>query len=441
MSAPARRIGILAGGGTLPLEFARSAARRGELARIVALDGAADADFGALPVTVAGMGQIGRMLAAFRAAGVTDIVIIGPAKRPDLKRIRPDLGFFRNLRAILQILASGGDDGVLSGVVRFFEAQGFRVIGPADVAPETLAEDGVICGGSLTASDETDIAIGYEVIRALGDLDVGQAAIICDRGVEAIEAAEGTDRMLERVARARAAAGGSAEAQRRGGVLVKRPKPGQELRVDTPSIGPGSILGAAAAGLSGIAVLPGGVLIADRDEVMRRAQASGIFLAGVADCGAGATAANRAISRPAPGAGLQRVGRFPHGEAESKDIRLALTVAERLKPHGCGGCVAASRGHVLAVEAGGEGARAAIDRVGEVRRAGRGGGSSRRSGSVVVAAGQVLDMALIEAADAARLSAVVVGHANGSIPRSVVEACDRRRLVLLRTGDPALEAA
>ncbi|MBT4046145.1 MAG: LpxI family protein, partial [Rhodospirillaceae bacterium] len=124
------------------------------------------------------------------------------------------------------------------------------------------------------ADDRADIARGMAVVAELGRLDIGQAAVVRDGYVLAVEAAEGTDAMLERCAQFRGAV--------RGGVLVKRPKPDQERRVDLPTIGVPTVGAAAAAGLKGIAVEAGGALVTDRAAVAAAADKLGIFVCGIA---------------------------------------------------------------------------------------------------------------------------------------------------------------
>lgn len=421
MPPPARRIGILAGGGTLPLEFARSAAARGELVHIVALEGAADTDFGSLPVTRIGMGQVGRMLRAFTAAGARDIVIIGPARRPDLLRIRPDTGFFLSLPAILKILASGGDDGVLRGVVRFFEAKGFRVLGPADVAPETLVPLCPLTPLIPAAADAADFGLGFEIIRVLGDFDVGQAVIVRDGRIEAIEGAEGTDGMLMRYTTRRGA--GAGRTTPRSGILVKRPKPGQELRVDMPSIGPGTVTRAAEAGLKGIAVLAGGVLVAERAEVVRRARDAGLFVVGADD--------SPATVRPArDGAALLLsplavLGRRRPSDKERADLASAEHVMAAAARYECGRAVVVAKGHVLAVEAGGEGIEAVLARVEQLRNR---AGSRRRKqqGVAVIAAGVPMGNSVVAQAARAGLGGLALCgvQAGQQVSPAVIAACD-----------------
>jgi hypothetical protein len=129
-------------------------------------------------------------------------------------------------------------------------------------------------------ADRADIAKAIETARAIGMLDIGQGAVVCDGLVLAVEAQEGTDAMLQRVAELPADLRGTAE--RRRGVLAKVAKPIQEERVDLPTIGLATVEAAARAGLAGIVGVAGKMLVLDRDAVVRAADAAGLFVMGVA---------------------------------------------------------------------------------------------------------------------------------------------------------------
>ncbi|HJZ43499.1 MAG TPA: UDP-2,3-diacylglucosamine diphosphatase LpxI, partial [Hyphomicrobiaceae bacterium] len=270
------RIGILAGGGRLPLMIAESIAARGQSVHIVAIEGEADPAVAGFPHTWVNWGQIGRMVDTLRGQG-DELVIAGAVRRPDLWKIRPDAGFFKSVPQIVVLLA-GGDDSVLTRVVRFFEKKGLRVRGAHEVAPDLLAGVGPIGSASLSPQDHVDAEMGFAVRRALAGLDAGQAVVVAAGKVLAIEGAEGTDTMLKRVA---SLAGRGGTTVRRG-VLAKGPKPGQELRIDMPAIGPATIENAVAAQLGGIVVEAGSVLILDRGETVRRADASNTAVHGLA---------------------------------------------------------------------------------------------------------------------------------------------------------------
>lgn len=268
-------LGIIAGRGPLPCVVAEAASGRGVPLHIVAIRGEAWDEIERFPHTWVKWGEIGKMFRALDQNGCGDLVIIGGVNRPDFSNVRFDLGAIKTLPFILS-LGKGGDDHVLSRVVRFFEEKGYRVHGAGDVAPELLAGEGVLGDNRPSAEDQADIEIALRVVSALGRLDVGQAAVVVRGHVLAVEAAEGTDAMLARCAelRERSARGGHA------GVMVKAPKPGQEQRVDLPTIGPETVRKAAAAGLAGIAVAAGQVLMAERAATIAAANEHGLFLVG-----------------------------------------------------------------------------------------------------------------------------------------------------------------
>jgi hypothetical protein len=270
-------LGIIAGGGLLPCVIADAAASRGIELHIVGIRGEAREEIERFPHTWIKWGEVGKLFAALDDRGCRDLVIIGGVTRPDPTNIKLDLGAIRNLPFLVS-LGIGGDDQVLSSIVRFLEGKGYRVHGAGDVAPELLAGVGKLGDRAPSAEDKADIEIAFRVVSALGRLDVGQAAVVAKGYVLAVEAAEGTDAMLIRCAELREL--GRIRRRSRAGVLVKAPKPGQEDRVDLPTIGPETVKKAAAAGLAGIAVAAGRVLMAERAATIGAANQHGLFLVG-----------------------------------------------------------------------------------------------------------------------------------------------------------------
>ncbi|MDX2265702.1 MAG: UDP-2,3-diacylglucosamine diphosphatase LpxI [Hyphomicrobiales bacterium] len=270
-------LGVIAGAGSLPLAVAEAAHKAGRKLHVVAFRGASDPGLRAYPHTLMRWGEVGKIFNALSRNGCRDVVLVGSLKRPRFTDIRPDMGLITNLPAILKLMR-GGDDSVLSRVVRLFEAKGYRVVGAHDIAPHLLAPLGPLGQRRPNADDLLDIALGLKVVRALGALDVGQAAAVSRGYVLAVEAAEGTDEMLRRCAKLHQWGLKSAS-----GVLVKRPKPGQELRVDMPAIGPNTMELAAAAGLRGVAVAAGRVIVVSPQTMIETAEALGLFIVGVDD--------------------------------------------------------------------------------------------------------------------------------------------------------------
>ncbi len=419
MSSPEHGVvGILAGGGSLPRELAECVTARGGAVHIVAIEGEAEAGLRGFPMTRVGWGQIGAMLGALKSAGCERLVIVGSVRRPDLSAVRPDLGLFRSLPAILRIIAAGGDDSVLSRVVRFFEEQGFEVVSPAALVPELLVGEGPLGRLAASAADAADVALGFEVVRALGPYDVGQAVVVAKGRLEAVEGVAGTDAMLARVAAARRR--GGAQGGKPSGVLVKRPKPGQELRIDLPAIGPGTIGRAIDAGLAGVAVLAGGALAAERAELARRADEGHLFVQGFRDRdGAGTGRA------PAPEhwqfAGL---GRLRPNARQRADATKGAGLLAALAPFGGSRSAIVDRGHVLAVE-GGEGSAALIAAAGTLRQWGR-RRWARRSGVAVLSDPSDLQPGLVSAAAATGLAALaLVGQPPAAAAQAAIAEADR----------------
>jgi UDP-2,3-diacylglucosamine hydrolase len=270
-------LGVLAGSGPLPLEIADAAIAAGREVHIVGIEGFAPGAIANYPHRWVNLGQIGGMIRGFRQSGCAEIVIAGGMRRPNLWKLKIDAGFFRCIGTVRQ-LTSGGDDSVLRRVVRFFELQGFNVRGAHEIAPHLLAPSGILGRVQPDAAHLAAIARGTALIRALGAFDIGQAALANADRIIAVEGVRGTDAMMGDVAEI---LGERAGQTTRGGVLVKLPKPGQEMRVDLPVVGPHTIDALARAGLAGVAVRAGQSLILERAETIRRADAAGVFITGI----------------------------------------------------------------------------------------------------------------------------------------------------------------
>lgn len=275
-----RRIAILAGRGDYPVRVASAAAAQGASVYVAVLSGAADpADYAAYDAAEYRLGQLGRFLDEIKRRKVDEIVMVGALPRPSFGSLAPELSTLKYLPHFARAF-QGGDDHLLRGVVSFFEGQGLRVLGPADLAPNLVAPVGALGRHKPSAVAREAIATGFDLLAALSPFDIGQAAIIADHRVVAVEAAEGTDAMIERVASL--IQSGRLKLGKGDGVLVKAPKFGQDLRVDMPAIGPDTVARVAAAGLAGIAVKASCVLIGDRERLAALADASGLFIEGVA---------------------------------------------------------------------------------------------------------------------------------------------------------------
>lgn len=267
-----RRLGVLAGGGRLPRLVAEAAAADGNPPFVLAFNNQADPDIGeGVEHGWVRLGAIGKALDLLHDASVTDLCLVGRFERPSWRDLLPDA---RGARFLSEIgLERLGDNAMMALVAEALEGQGFRIVGPHEVMPDLLAPTGAIGHVAPDEAMRGDLARAREVATAIGRLDAGQGAVVQQGVVLAVEAAEGTDRMLERC-RTLARKG-------RGGVLVKVKKPQQDSRLDLPAVGPGTVEAAAAAGLVGIGVEAGASLIIDRPAVAALADRRRLFVVGL----------------------------------------------------------------------------------------------------------------------------------------------------------------
>jgi hypothetical protein len=239
---------------------------------VLALEGEADpAAIAAVPHAWCRIGTAAAGLDLLRAHAVSELVLAGGVRRPSLAALRPDwraAKFFARIgyRAL-------GDDGLLSAIVKELEHEGFRVVGAQELLTDAALPEGPLGIVRPDVDAHADIALGLRLARAIGALDIGQAVVVQQGLVLGVEAIEGTDALLRRV--------GALRRPGLGGVLVKTEKPRQESRVDRPTIGPQTVTLAAESGLRGIAAEAGATLVVDRAELIRLADAAGLFVVGV----------------------------------------------------------------------------------------------------------------------------------------------------------------
>lgn len=417
-------IGVIACGGPMPGEVIDAITRRGLPVHIIAIAEETNETFGGLPLARLSWAKYGAAIASLKAAGVGDVIMVGRMTRPRLRDARPDFGFIKGLTSALRVLRAGGDDALLRAVVQLFEPHGFRVVGVKDVAPELLIGDGLLAGPPPDNSSLDDVALGMALIDAIGAFDIGQAAVVSDGRVIAIEGAEGTDKTIARVVAQRSAShrGGSAVS---GGVLVKRPKPGQDLRVDLPTIGPDTVAGAQAAGLSGIAVEAGWVIAAQRRDLIARANEAGVFVLGTTvapssprtsvDAAMIATEINQQL-RAAP-------------ESWRNDAELGCKVASALQGFAINPTLVVRRNRVITI-----GVDEPLLDVVARTYASRSGLLRRRSGVMIVSDDEGCDEVLFHAVAALGLAAlIVVGTARRpqAIDRGVFAAASRAGISLM----------
>lgn len=261
---------LIAGQGRLPRIVADSLSAAGQRFIAAELDGQVS-ELSALSPVRFRIERLAPFLDHLAQSGVSRVVFAGAVRRPE--RLEPELFDGRTATLVPRLLSAmqSGDDAALRAVIAIFEDWDLPVVGVQDIAPDLVPEAGVLAG-TLALRDEADATRAASIVAALGAVDVGQGAVVAEGLCLAVEALPGTDAMLAAVA------GWRAGRETALGLLYKAPKPGQDLRVDLPAIGPDTVAGAARAGLAGIAWQAGGAVLLDRAATLDAARKAGLFL-------------------------------------------------------------------------------------------------------------------------------------------------------------------
>lgn len=267
------RVALIAGRGQLPQTLAARLEAEGLPFLLAELEGFESLSAARDDVLRFRLERLVPFLDHLQDQGVTRAVFAGGVHRPRLDPALIDPATMQLLPRIMAAMQQG-DDGTLREVIALMGEWGVEVIGAQDLCPDLVAEPGTLGAHQPKGRDKQDAARGFDILRLTGAADVGQGCVVAQGQCLAIEALPGTDAMLDHLASLRA--GGVALPE--GGVFCKAPKPGQDRRIDLPALGPDSVTRAHAAGLRGIAFEAGGVLLIDREEMITRADALGLFV-------------------------------------------------------------------------------------------------------------------------------------------------------------------
>ena len=265
------KIGLIAGKGQFPLLFAEAAKGLGLEVVAVAHQGETDPELETLTSECSwiSVGQLGKLIRAFKEAGVTRAVMAGGLSRGRLFR-----EFWPDLKALnlIRRAGAGHDDRLLRGLAAELEKEGITVVSPLLYLEEMLAQPGRLSRRQPTSQELQDIYYGFTIAKAVGRLDLGQCVVVRRRVVTALEAIEGTDDTIRR--------GGRLAGP--GAVVVKVLKPGQDLRFDLPAVGKGTVEVMGEVEARVLAVEAGKTLMFDREEMLALADRAGIAVWGVA---------------------------------------------------------------------------------------------------------------------------------------------------------------
>jgi DUF1009 family protein len=268
-----RTLGIIAGSGSFPITVARTARERGE--RVIGVGFTTDTDPG-FPTLCDSfcwlkLGQLGRLIEFFTAHNVSHVVMAGPINKPRALDLRPD---WRAAKLLFSIKARG-DDVLLRALTAELEREGLTVVAPHLYSPHLLAPEGILTIRKPTQSELEDIEFGWQLAQSLGHFDIGQCLVVKERIVLAVEAIEGTDAAILR--------GGNLGGP--GAVVVKRPKPTQDKRLDLPAFGLKTLHSMAEVGATCLAFEAGGCIFFEQDKALAFADSHGLTLTGLPSAG------------------------------------------------------------------------------------------------------------------------------------------------------------
>lgn len=278
MTDAIKKLAIIAGGGDLPVNVARAAGAKKIAYTVIGLRDFFDQEDRMKVDEEFRIGDVGAILKYLKKQKIDAVCFVGYVHRPNLKSMRLDMGGMKYLPGAIKAAAKG-DDALLRYIGGIFEQNGMTLIGPQDISNDDVIELGLLGKHSPSKTVLADIEKARSIALAIGELDIGQGAIVCDGVVLAVEAQEGTDAMLKRVAGLPKAIRGTSSERR--GALVKTLKPGQEARIDMPTIGFETVKGADEAGLAAIAMVEGEGFILNSEEVIAAADNAGIVIIGL----------------------------------------------------------------------------------------------------------------------------------------------------------------
>lgn len=266
-------IALIAGTGALPGLLVDALSAAGDPPVVCEMEGFVPDIRADLPRLRFRIETLGTFLDTLKARGISRICMAGAVRRPQIDPGAIDVLTAPLVPRLIDAMAKG-DDGTLRGIIAIFEERGFEVVGADRFLPHLLPQSGGLTRRTASPTQQADAQVGQAEIATMGRTDTGQACVVLSGVVMAREDAGGTDAMLERLLNA----GWSAPTGNSAGILFKATKPTQDRRADLPVIGPTTARLAGKAGLAGIVIQAGAVMVIDLPQVVRILDAQNMFL-------------------------------------------------------------------------------------------------------------------------------------------------------------------
>ena len=266
------KIGIVAGSGKLPSLLAKSCIQKGHEYKVLAINNFFEESIsGVVADLKIDIGQIGKAIKYFKEENIKEIILVGGIKKPKIFSFFPDFKTFKILFKLGFLRYK--DNKLITSLIEVIQEEGFIVTGAKNFLPELIAPEGIIGSIKINKEDSSEVDSAFLAARDFGLKDIGQAVVWRKGRLIATEDINGTDYMLSKISLKNINAKPS-------GFLVKVLKPGQEIRIDMPTIGPDTIRMVRAAGLEGIVVHANYTLIVEIKKTINLANELGVFLFG-----------------------------------------------------------------------------------------------------------------------------------------------------------------
>ena len=216
--------------------------------------------------------KLGFLFDSLKQNGIRRVVMAGSIDRPQFDKSKMD-EFTLNLLPKLNVKLAQGDNELLSFIAEEFEHKGYKILGASDLISDMTLAPGFVCGSSYEFFSR-DISKADHVLKTLGPEDIGQGIVIENGLVLGIETLQGTNELLSFVEQTAS----HLRINGLGGIFVKRPKVDQDLRFDMPVVGPKTVELACKAGLRGLVISPGSVMLLERERCLEIAEANNFFI-------------------------------------------------------------------------------------------------------------------------------------------------------------------
>ena len=264
-------LAIFAGGGKLPKILIDECLKRGQEFQVFLLkEQKYEIDYSSFKPVKLAYGEVEKFIDKIKSKNLKNLVFVGSVKRPNFSSLKMDK---KAAMLVAKILAKKilGDDAVLKSVVKFFEREGLNIVRIDELLDGIISKKQVLTKSQPNDEALKDIELGKKAIRKLSKFDIGQSLVLSNRQIIAVEALEGTDEMIKRCKNLNLESS-------QGAILVKMKKRFQTKKIDLPTIGIETIENCAKSKIKGIAIEAGGVLILEREKLVKRADKLGLFL-------------------------------------------------------------------------------------------------------------------------------------------------------------------